>query len=259
MEWLGPTREHIGREKAGIFRAQRPAVLATPVLPASVFSEADRIGAVLRIAGRDFSVRQGAETWGFHGRVHSLVDLPLPALAGDRQIHNAAAALAALECLALNHRRLAVWPAHASASHALAELKLPGRLQHVAGPPEWLLDVAHNPAAAAVVAAHLKRHRARGRQWAVLGMLADKDAAGVVGELADVVDGWWLCSLTDSERGRTAAQLASKMPPSARVLAQCATVAEACARARSAATPDDRILVCGSFSTVGPALDYLGV
>jgi len=140
----------------------------------------------------------------------------------------------------------------------LRELRLPGRLQVVAGPVEWLLDVAHNPAAAAVLASELRSRPVHGRTIAVLGMLGDKDVAAVAAELDALVDAWVLCTI-DEPRGLDAEQLRARL---GQVRGECESspgVAQGCERARALAVPGDRVLVCGSFHTVGPALQWLGL
>ncbi len=267
MDWLGDTLESIGAEKAGIFRAQRPVVLGSADMPQSVHGAIKRLGADARWPGRDFRVERHsadaaiASGWRFVGRRWNFADLPPSALPGDIQYGNAATALAALEALA--ERRM---PALARsldavvAARALANVRLSGRFQILAGRPEWILDVAHNQAAAGVFAAALKARpmAETGRTIAVCGMLADKDAAAVGAQLADCIDEWVLCSLHEP-RGLTAQALRERLPADCRVIALSESVADACDMARARATPADRIVVFGSFHTVGPALEALGV
>lgn len=257
MDWLGPDRESIGREKAGVFRAGKPAVLSSDDMPASVHSEISRVGAVPLVAGKDFqSLPLGDGHWSFRGRDHHLQGLPMPALRGPRQRQNAAAALCALEALS---RRVDFWPGQAAAANVLQHLQLPGRLQLVGSAPTWLLDVAHNAEAAAVLAQFLRESPRRGRRWLVLGMLADKDAAAVAAELTDCVDLWIPCGIEDTPRGLSQQALRERLPPGAVVADMAHSVAAGCARARALAAPEDWIIVCGSFHTVGPALDWLGL
>jgi dihydrofolate synthase/folylpolyglutamate synthase len=137
-------------------------------------------------------------------------------------------------------------------------MRLPGRLQVIAGPVEWLLDVAHNPAAAAVLAAELHSRPVPGRTIAVLGILGDKDVAGVAAELDPRVDYWLLCSIGEP-RGLDAAQLRLRLGAVRGTCELRASVESGCVRARELAVPGDRVLVCGSFHTVGPALQWLGL
>ena len=139
---------------------------------------------------------------------------------------------------------------------ALRGVALEGRLQLVPGKPQWILDVAHNPPAAARLAVHLAERPGAGRTIAVCAMLGDKDVAAVIAELRASVDQWVLGGI-DEPRGLSVAALRQRLPADLPVAAQAQTVAAACEQARALAGPDDRILVFGSFHTVGPALDWL--
>jgi dihydrofolate synthase/folylpolyglutamate synthase len=256
QEYLGATLEAIGREKAGIFRHGRPAVLGSRDIPASVAEMARKIGAPLKRLGAEYTyARQGA-AWRYRGTRWDLPHLPAPALLGDAQYDNAATAIAALEEL---DTRLTV-PA-AAVAQGLQGVRLTARFQVIAPSrptaPTWILDVAHNPAAASVLARNLRGTPGRGRTFAVCGILADKDAAGVVRELRDCIDAWW-CVSTDGERGRSGAALAQTvLSQAAAPVAVADTPSAGCAAALAAATAADRIVVFGSFHTVGPALDWL--
>ncbi len=250
-DWLGDTLDAIGAEKAGIFRAQRPAVLGTSEMPASVYAAIERLGARAVIAGRDFAWQIAGERWSYRGPGGSFADLPPPALPGAIQYRNAATALAAYQSLpgapALDA---------AAAARALGAVRLPGRFQIVPGAVEWILDVAHNEPAAQILAENLRARPVRGRTLGVCGILTDKDAGGIARALDDSIDAWVLCGLP-GPRGTTAQALAERLglagPP-----AFCAPdVASGCAFAREHARPGDRIVVFGSFATVGPALEWL--
>jgi dihydrofolate synthase/folylpolyglutamate synthase len=257
MEYLGPDTESIGREKAGIFRAGRPAVFGTPQPPQSVRACAAALGAVLQVRDEDFAAQStGPDTWDFvvAGRVVHAA-LPRPALPGPIQRANAATALAALEALA---PRLPI--AREAVVAGLRSVRLAGRFQRVVDARgfEWVFDVAHNPAAAATLAMSLQAVPVPGRTLAVCGMLGDKDVAGVVGSLAGEIDLWFAASsegpraIADVELGRRALAAGVEMTPAGEIPA-------ALARAAAAARPGDRIVVLGSFHTVGPALARLGV
>ena len=252
MEYLGDTREKIGFEKAGIFRAGRPAICADPTPPASLIQHARSIGADLRCVERDFSAQREGNGWCFCGRVANWSSLPFPAMVGAYQLRNAAAALAALESVQV---RLPV--SEAALRQGLAAAQVPGRFQRIAGTPEVILDVAHNPEAARALAATLREQPVPGRTLAVVGMLADKDAAGVIDALSDEVDAWWACA-PESPRARDAAALAAVLHDhvgGAPVRVQ-PDVSEALAEARGAADEGDRILVFGSFYTVAAVLNH---
>lgn len=254
-DWLGDTLEKIGREKAGVLREGRPAILSDPQMVASVADDARRIGARLLWSGQQFQVggdlQQPGARWQLRGAGLDLRDLPPPALQGAVQYLNAAAALVALAQLPDPVRPDAV-----QIARALGGVSLPGRFQVFPGPVEWILDVAHNEPAAAVLAANLRTRPCSGRTWLVAGILGDKDIAAIARELAPVADHWILCGI-DQPRGLTAAQLAARAPQFAgATLAQ--DLAQGIELARAQACPGDRVVVCGSFLSVAPALQALG-
>jgi dihydrofolate synthase/folylpolyglutamate synthase len=248
-DWLGDTLEAIGREKAGVFRAHRPAVLADADMTPVVAEEARRVGARVHWAGRDYAFTHGAPTWSLRFGTRRWDDLPVPALVGDVQYANAAGAIVAVSCLPLEVPDAAV-------RRALREARVPGRFQRVPGEVEWILDVAHNEAAAHALAAQLARMPCRGRRYTVAGILGDKDVDAVARELSTVTDTWILCGI-DDPRGLAPAQLAARSPFFADALL-ADDVAAGVARARELARPGDRVVVCGSFLAVAPALAALG-
>jgi len=254
-DYLGDTLELIGAEKAGIFRAGRPAVLSTPDMPASVYSVIDSIGARAVVAERDFSWRVHEGRWDYRGLGVSLDNLAPSALEGSVQFRNASAALAAIESLeagyTLNEQTV---------SQALRNVRLAGRFQVVPGPVEWILDIAHNEPAARVFAQHVRERRLApgGRTFAVVGILADKDAREIAAALAPLVDHWVLCTLPGA-RGSTAADLANRLRLGAEQVTLANSVEEGCEAARTATVAGDRVIVFGSVYTVGPALAWLGV
>jgi dihydrofolate synthase / folylpolyglutamate synthase len=256
QEYLGATLEAIAREKAGIFRRGRPAVLGSLDMPVVVEDTARGIGAALKRLGSEYTYVREDAAWQYRGSRWNLPHLPAPALVGDTQYANAATALAALEEIDM---RLPI--SAAAVAQGLERVRLVARFQVIAparsGAPTWILDVAHNPAAARVLARNLRDLPSAGRTLAVCGILTDKDAAGVAAELRDCVDVWW-CVSTEGERGRSGAALAEtvRLEVAAPVQAADSTPA-GCAAALAHANPSDRILVFGSFHTVGPALDWL--
>jgi len=245
VEYLGDTREAIGCEKAGIFRRSRPAVVADPDPPQSVLS-AD---AQLLLIGRDFGyVNQGTQ-WSWWGPSGKRSGLAHPALRGAMQLRNASAALAALDSL---RERLPL--AMQNVRRGLAEVSLPGRFQVLPGRPQVVLDVAHNPEAAAVLATNLGEGGYAPQTIAVFGMLRDKDIAGVVRAMAPRITRWHLASLP-GPRGTDASEIfeiLSKENIKAPV-SQFPTVAAALAAARKEADENDKIVVFGSFLTVADA------
>ncbi len=254
MDYLGPTREDIGREKAGIFRAGRPAVVAEPDPPASLIGRAQAIGAPLYLVDRDFGAAGGPEQWSYWSWLGRRSALPWPALRGACQLGNAAAALAALDCL---RERMPV--DMGAVRRGLVEVELPGRFQVLPGRPTIILDVAHNPHAAQRLRESLdalcRNAGGGGRTLAVFGMLKDKDIAGVAAALGGRIDGWWVAGLP-GERGADAQQVRAALE-AAGLAAPVETFVDAAAafrRAREAAGPDDRIVVFGSFLTVSAVL-----
>jgi dihydrofolate synthase/folylpolyglutamate synthase len=251
MEWLGNDVESIAREKAGIFRGGRPAVCGMPDPPRSLVEEAARLGTPLRQRGRDFDLGRRADgSWDYRDRRGVLEALPAPALEGVTQVGNAAAAIAALR--ELSDRLPLPRPA---IERGLRDVRLPGRFQRLQGPDgiERVLDVAHNPDAAAVLAANLARHPVPGRTLAVCGVLADKDVAGLLAPLRAVVDQWFAAT-TEGARGLRDDELVARGAAVGVAMSAAGTVPEALGRALEAARPGDRVVVFGSFLTVGPAL-----
>lgn len=270
-DWLGDTLEQIGAEKAGIFRAGRPAVLGTPAMPGSVFAALGRLEAQAVVAERDFSWRTRGARWDYDGLGVTLHDLPAPALAGAIQYRNAATAIAAMQSLGGGRgargaalalaRRLGPLDAPL-VSGALAQVRLAGRFQIVPGAVEWILDIAHNEPAAQVLAAQLAARPPPGgagaRTFAVIGVLTDKDAPAIGAALAPVIDRWIMCALPGA-RGSSGAQLAERLARPASTVQLAASVTEGCALAQAAAGAGDRVVVCGSVYTVGPALEWLRI
>ena len=252
-DWLGDTLEAIGAEKAGIFRAGRPAVLGSADCPASVYAAARALGCPLHVAERDFSWAVGADRrWSYRDGDGSFEGLPPPALAGEIQYRNAATALAALRLLS------DVAPAtRTQVATALQSVRLPGRLQLVPGPVEWLLDVAHNEPAAAVLAAELRARPAAARTLGVVGMLGDKDVRAVAAILDPLIDQWVFCGIGDEPRGLEAAVLRERAGALHGAAELAPTIAAGCERAAALARPGDRVVVFGSFHAVGPALEWL--
>ena len=254
MAWLGHTREAIGYEKAGIFREGRPAICGDPNPPAIIAAEAARIGAKLLQFNRDFFVERSATEWTWRHGERLRAGLPYPSLRGDYQLFNAACALTALEKLA---DRFPV--TQADVREGLISGVIPGRFQVLPGRPVRVLDVAHNAQAARSLAATLKQQRVEGRTLAVIGMLKDKDIVSVIGPLTSIVDRWYPATL-HAPRGATAAQLIESLAV-AGVPAPAPgydDVHQAYAAAQRDATAADRIVVFGSFHTVGDILAGLG-
>jgi len=241
IDWLGPDRESIGREKAGIFRAGKPAVVGEPEMPQTIADVAVEKGALLRRRGADWAFEVANDSWRFSDKQGVLGGLPLPQVPQP----NAATALAALRASGLSVSEQAIRDGIASAI-------LPGRFQVVSMAPRLILDVAHNPHAAAYLAGRLKTLPKTGRTLAVIGMLHDKDIAGTLACLTDVVDKWY-CAPLEGPRGATAEQLVEHL----RDGEVYATVAQAWHTAMADARPEDTVLVCGSFHTVAHVMEEM--
>jgi dihydrofolate synthase/folylpolyglutamate synthase len=260
-DWLGDTREQIGFEKAHIFRPGQPAICSDPVPPKSLLDYSAKIGADLWLFGRDFNYSGDRQQWAFAGRQQRRNALAYPALRGANQLLNASAALAALEA---TRDKLAI-PQQAVRQGLLAA-SLPGRFQILPGQPTTILDVAHNPHAAAVLEKNLGNMGFHPYTYAVFGMLSDKDVKAVVQHMAKRIDRWFCASLP-GPRGLTATQLAqsvrevlSSMPELSSempAVSEYDTVKSALGAATELSNPDDRIIVFGSFLTVAGALESL--
>jgi dihydrofolate synthase/folylpolyglutamate synthase len=257
QEYLGDSRQLIGREKAGIARPGRPLVCGDRDPPGSVIEHAATIGCELLCIGRDYRAGLGGGRLLFEmgGEV---LDLPAPVLTGAHQADNAATALAAL---------LKLLPAAMDQPEALARglaaVELPGRMQRVAEQPTVWLDVGHNPLAARAVSAALPGEQGRaglGRCRCVLGMLADKDAGAAAVELDDAVDAWY-CAGLGGKRGQDGAELARRVGEAVgdKEVRAFDTVRKALDAALADSRPEDAILVFGSFFTAAEAASALGV
>jgi dihydrofolate synthase / folylpolyglutamate synthase len=254
MDYLGPTREDIGREKAGVFRTGRPAVCADPNPPASLLHHASVLGAPLYLIGRDYGFENQGTQWRYQGPGGARFGLSMPALRGAYQLTNAATVLAVLGLL---HSRL---PVTATAiREGLLTVELSGRFQVLPGRPTIVLDVAHNPHAACALAQTLGTMGYHPRTLAVFGILSDKDVAAVVAAVRTQIDLWFVATLP-GPRGTSAAALASELVragiPDDSVRA-FDDVAAAVRAAQGECGEADRIIVFGSFLTVGAALTAL--
>jgi dihydrofolate synthase / folylpolyglutamate synthase len=252
VDYLGATREEIGREKAGIFRAGRPAVCGERDPPASLVDTARTTGATLLRVGREFDFAVEGRQWRYRGPGGDRYGLPVPALRGDHQFGNAAVALTALDLL---RDRLAV-PTGAIRD-GLVSVELAGRFQVLPGRPTIVLDVAHNPQAARALSTSLGAMGFHRETYAVFGMYADKDIRAVVDAMKSRIDRWYVAGLPGA-RGAPALSIVEKLRsagvPQDAIHAFDA-IAAAYRAACDAAGDTDRIVVFGSFLTVAAALD----
>ena len=280
MEFLGPDRESIGFEKAGIMRTGRPVVVSDPMPPQSVLDRAREIGADIWRFGHDFNVSGDKQQWGWVGRdaagppqgstaplggsaAHAVASvgarplrrysgLAYPALRGANQLVNAAGVLAALTAL---REKL---PVTAQAvRNGLAFVELPGRFQIIPGEPHLVLDVAHNPHSVAALAANLDAMGYFPTTHAVFGAMADKDLGPMLTKVNALIDKWYFTDLP-TPRADTAINLQSRwQAQNTRKDVTSATFVDpmrALQTAIAAADPADRIVVFGSFYTVGGVL-----
>lgn len=235
--YLGNTRELVGREKAGIFRQGRPAIVGEPNLPHTVNDVANDVGAILYRVGKEFSYQVHGNLWDFQGQVLKLRDLALPSL----PLPNAATVLAVIE---------RGWPdiAPGIIAKGISTARLTGRLERVNEQPLILLDVAHNPHAARFLAQQLKPIVTGKRVFALCGMLKDKDIAGVLPVIDPLIDAWYLVSL-HGERGASASQLHQTLAPETNA-AEFEQIDAAWMALKAQIQPDDVVIVFGSFYTV---------
>lgn len=252
QEYLGDTREAIGREKAGIFRAGRPAVVTDPDPPESLLTHARALGARLLRLGSEIILETGEGSWACRVGGRHYRALPPPALPGEFQLANAAAAVTALDGL---RDRLPV--TMQALRTGLARARPPGRFQVMPGPPMLILDVAHNPQAARALAANLARLTGGGRRLAVLGMLRDKDVAGVARPLRTLVDAWFVAGLP-GPRGLSGEALRTLLAADGIEVAGIhPDVPHALKAACATAGTVDIIIVFGSFYTVAAAASVM--
>jgi dihydrofolate synthase / folylpolyglutamate synthase len=261
-DYLGDTREKIAWEKAHIYRQGRPAICADPVAPETLVRYADELGADLWLFGRDFNYSGDKQQWSYGGRSVRRRSMAYPALRGANQLLNASAVLAALETLA---QRLPV--SQQAVRTGLATVELPGRFQVLPGRPTVVLDVAHNPHAAAHLANNLGNMGFFPQTFALFGAMADKDLTGIVKAMKSSVDHWLLVPLP-GQRAASVQQLQqalaaagvednSKQTTKASELKTITcfeSVAEAYGSVQKRLTEADRIAVFGSFVTVAEVM-----
>lgn len=252
MELLGNTRELIGFEKAGIMRAGKPVVVSDPMPPQSVLDHAKALGADLWRFGEDFNFSGDKQQWGWAGRGRRYAGLAYPALRGANQLVNASGVLAALTAL-----RDRVPVTAQAVRNGLAMVELPGRFQIIPGQPTLVLDVAHNPHSVAALSENLDAMGFYPCTHAVLGAMADKDLAPMLTRIGPLVDKWYFTDLP-TPRAAAGTDLQARwqaVNTRADVSAKAFSSPEQALQAAvAAADPADRIVVFGSFYTVGGIL-----
>ncbi len=249
--WLGDDIESIAAEKAGIMRPGKPVVFGAAHLPRAILEHAAETGSTLLLPGRDYSHSVAADgTWSWRGRGREIVDLPRPALAGDVQFRNASAVLALIEALGIEAALEGDVP-----GNGLRGVSLEGRYQRIGR--RWILDVAHNPAAAEVLAQQLDADAVAGQMTAIVGMLDDKDVAGFIAPLSRHVDRFVAVTIGGS-RGTPADALAQRIANATGKPCRVVPDLEKALADTAARLEDhDRVLVAGSFYLVGPAIRWI--
>lgn len=243
QRWLGETREAIGHEKAGVFRRERPAVVATRDVPDSVMQQAQAVAADLRLLGRDFDAAASPDDWVWRGASRSIAGLDASLDAPMRD--NASACLALLEATGQLPDDDGV------VRVSVARARAPARLEVVPGAPEVLLDVAHNGESVQRLRAWLDRHPVDGGNTLILGVMGDKAVDAMIGILAPAVSRW-VAVAAPGTRPMPATDLAQRI---AQVTGTPAIVAGSPVSgwrlARQLAERDGRVVAAGSFPVVG--------
>lgn len=253
QNFLGDTRELIAVEKAGIFRAGRPAICSDPNPPATLRDYATGINARLMVYGSDFRTDLHRDNWDWHADDGQWTGLPYPDPFNSCQIQNAAGALMVLRQL---QERFPV--SIDAVRQGLARFRVNGRFQILPGELQYVLDVAHNVQAARILLENLQHVPSNGRTHVIIGMLRDKDRRGVFEVLNEAADSWHTISLTNS-RGTEAELLTQELQAleTGKPISTHATMDAALDVVRAEAAPADRVLITGSFLTVGAALKLL--
>jgi dihydrofolate synthase / folylpolyglutamate synthase len=250
MAFLGNTREAIAFEKAGIFRKNATAICGDPVPPQTLIDHAKAIGADLWLMANDYGFEGDQQQWSWSGRGKRFSGLGYPALRGANQLLNASAVIAALMAL---HNRLPVSAQDIRNGFALVEL--PGRFQVLPGKPTVVLDVAHNPHAAATLGQSLEKMGYHPYTYAVFGAMADKDIDGVLKPMIDLVD-YWYCTDLPTPRAAKGAELADQIKAFGKETQVFSEPGAAYQTALANAGEGDRIVVFGSFYTVAGVMAY---
>jgi len=247
-DWLGNDRESIGFEKAGIFRSQSPAVCSDPAPPQRLLQHAHSLKTPLYCQGIDFYYQQtDATTWCWHSAHHQYTQLPRPRLIGAFQLQNAAGVLMVLTLLPLS---VSITHVH----QGLTQANLPGRFQQLPGPICQIVDVAHNPLAAQMLAQQLDNQACSGRTLAVVGALQDKDLLGLLAPLRSQIAYWYLAPLDTPRTAREAQWVNALSTLGCDQYQFDISIAQAYNQAIAQAQKEDRIIIFGSFYTVAEVL-----
>ncbi|MBM2830632.1 MAG: dihydrofolate synthase / folylpolyglutamate synthase [Gammaproteobacteria bacterium] len=253
--WLGPDREAIAREKAGIMRSKAPAVCSDPGPPQSLINHAKMLGTRLYLQKQDYDYQICGNSWTWRWDSVMYTDLPHPSIYNARQVQNAAGVLMALTALS-DRFPVAI---HAI-RQGLLEFNLDGRFQIVPDKAQLVLDVAHNRQAAELLAQNLRQLPVSGNTHILIGMLSDKNHHAIFNEISGSADFWHLVTL-DGPRG-TKSEALNKVLMAMGITGNVScydTVADALGRVRAIVAPQDRIVITGSFLTVGAAINHLNL
>lgn len=252
-DWLGNTRDEIALEKAGILRPGQPAVFGGMNPPQALLEKASELGVDLSIQGVDFSYTSIDSGWSWEGRDTSYYRLPEPSLKGQFILQNGSAVLMVLELL---RQKLDI--AVESVTTGIQNLSIPGRFQVIPGDITVILDVAHNPAAAAELAANLGKMQGDGRNLALFSALADKDIVQIVAPLSGLIDRWYIGRL-EASRAADIDQLRGSITSAGvdvSIIESYESMSQAVVKAMADAETHDRLIIFGSFFTVAEMMRH---
>ena len=253
QQWLGNNRESIGREKAGIFRNLAPAICSEPNPPQSLLDCSEALGTPISILGSDYQFNLINDTWSWSTKDTHIERLPRPMKYCDFQIQNASGVLMLLAKIQDEYP-----VSTENIKQGLSSFRLEGRFQIIPGAIPKILDVAHNRQSIKALVNNLKMIPCYGKTHIILGMLKDKDHQRVIKELIEITDTWHFVSISQ-DRGIEAKILTSKLKALGRLenISEYSNVGEALDKIHKLSMPDDRIIITGSFYTVGAAIRYL--
>ena len=253
QEWLGNNRESIGREKAGIFRNLAPAICSEPNPPQSLLDCSEALGTPISILGSDYQFNLINDTWSWSTKDTRIERLPRPMKYCDFQIQNASGVLMLLAKIQDEYP-----VSTENIKQGLSSFRLKGRFQIIPGAIPKILDVAHNRQSIKALVNNLKMIPCYGKTHIILGMLKDKDHQRVIKELIEITDTWHFVSISQ-DRGIEAKILTSELKALGRLenISEYSNVEEALDKIHKLSMPDDRIIITGSFYTVGAAIRYL--
>ncbi len=248
-EWLGNTREAIGKEKAGIFRSNQKAICGDSQPPKIIKEIAKDLGTQLSFMGVHFSYTEYEESWDWCGETVHYKNLPKPSL----RLDNAAIALQGISYLS---EYFSI--SQEAICQGLVGANLLGRQQFVDSRPMKLFDVAHNSQACHALAERIQALEVLGRVICIMGMLEDKDSTASLKPFESIVDEWFFPDLRVS-RAASPHKVVKNLPKKIRDRSIIVdSVAIAWKTALEQANDGDLIVVFGSFHTVSQIFAILG-